>query len=217
MQTRFAGNAADYGTLPISPAAGELLAASRINTLHGMVVPNVEAWRAGDVVLSKAEGASSMLIAEYQGFLYPYSEAAEWTHVGLYDGDGIIWDANPQAHVQARHVADYLMSKTEIAIVRPQAVAFDSRQITEQVAVMSRSRYNLPPMALFLLERVFKGVGVQRPEDVPPEDVICSTLIERVYRHCGHEPFPHLKVVLPADYAASTKFLRVELGWCRTS
>jgi hypothetical protein len=216
MLTQFGGTRAEYGRLPPYSGDAGIVSRCRVNTLVGLVIPNVFDWRAGDVVLSSAHPPNMVdPISIYQSFLYPDVEQARWTHVGIYDGDGTIWDANPDTNVQARSVGDYILSKGAISIVRLRHAEIDPGRLQEEIFLLKGRRYDMRPLAAMLLMRVFAGVGKLRPREPDAEAVVCSTFLEHVFRHLGYDCFAKISVVVPADYAGSDAFQLVPLRWHR--
>ena len=204
----------------MADADGRLARQCSVWCRHGRVVPNVSNWRAGDVVLSRTSKLIDW-VAIYQGAILPGKDAAKWNHVGVYDGTGFIWDANPHVHVQERSVGDYLLGKDEIAIVRVKEFAISSTELIGLLGDVAQTSYDMTSYAGLLSWRLMAsalvyGNDLRQAVDNDAPAVICSTFLERVLRHAtAGQVFPDTPIVVPADYAVSTRFTHVPVAWHR--
>jgi hypothetical protein len=79
-------------------------------------VPNLSDWQAGDLVLVRSDGsATARTITAVQGSLRsgqpPFGDP-DWTHVGLYVGNGLMIEAVPQRGVRYCPLAEYARTRS---------------------------------------------------------------------------------------------------------
>lgn len=207
----FEGDRPSYDQLPAVDVSSRTIRLLSLWTIHGRVMPDIHAWRPGDIVLSSS--AAIHPIMAYQQLLYPGSPASGWTHVGMYDGTGFVWDANPRVHVQERSVGAYLIGKRAVALIRPRNFEITTEDLGPALVDWVRARYDLISLTDRLLARVAR-LGAKDP--VEEGSLVCSTFLDRVLLHAGgRHYFPALPVVVPADFASSDQFEPVPLAWHR--
>ena len=183
----------------------------------GGLSPNVSDWRCGDVIVSKPLSHTLNPVVAYQRMVA--TSAAEWSHVGIYNGRGYIWDANPSVNVQERAVGDFLVARRTVAVLRPNAAAISEEDLYGVLREFVGSRYDVMAHKEMLIRRVFEQ---WTPESFKIEEVsnllICTTFVERVLRHAFLiQPFKDVILPLPADFMTSKHFSSIPLQWKRRS
>ncbi|MDB5530253.1 MAG: hypothetical protein JWR51_3356 [Devosia sp.] len=219
MLSKFVGEADAYNGLSEHSLPAEILRLGRVNSPHGPLVANLGDWTAGDLVLSSEPSPNIFNpITTYQRFIYPGWDVHRWTHVGVYDGRGLIWDANPDANIQSRSVTDYLLKKPVVKLVRFRQMALSAAALDDALISLSKTTYDMPSLGLLLLARVLGMEDANTVVNSNTETAICSTFVERVYWRCGvNSIIPKIRMLVPADFAADPSFYTVPIQWCRPS
>lgn len=85
---------------------------------HPLLVPNLDEWQPGDIVLVKRSGASGMVIGPGQAMIGPAPvNTRDWSHCAIYAGEGFVIDAMPRGGVQVRPLLEYC-GKRATALLR---------------------------------------------------------------------------------------------------
>lgn len=103
----FKGSRKEFDRLPEAPVSVEQAPLYGMYTRHGPIVPNVQDWLPGDVIVSRRNRVGNKAITAYQQML-GLKEAAKWSHVSIYAGDGFLWDATPGHHIQGRTTGEFV-------------------------------------------------------------------------------------------------------------
>lgn len=200
-------SADQYSALEQCPLPPDRSRLAGIRSHAGPIAPNIREWAAGDIVISRPLKRPSGVDA-LQRLMRP-SKDASWTHVGVYDGDGFIWDANPKIDVQERSVGDYMLTKSSVRVVRskniPRGIT-DLRHVLNQLASLS---YDVPAAIRTMLKPDGRGEEAEG-------GIVCSTFVERVYRHAFRcQLFRTVALPLPVDFLDHPDFAVVPTRWLR--
>jgi hypothetical protein len=212
----FTGGTSAFVALPQAiphPSA----AYSSLRVGAGRIVPNVDQWRPGDVVVFRAAMISKSLpIVAYQKLVFGSDDAAWWPHVGIYDGQGVVWDAVPKYNVRHRTVAQVLQQERRtLSLRRYPASPIDPQRLAAFLAMQGQNYSATSPVIRRLLlaraglARTPKVLGINE------QDIICSQLVDRALSFAiqGYRT-PYI-VPLPGDYMHATEFADVATYWCR--
>jgi hypothetical protein len=213
----FAGNSADYVALPIA-ASLPLTPYCCLHTPFGQIVPNVHDWRTGDVVVVRApRGLAGAPIVAYQSLIFGMQEPCMWTHVGIYDGNGHVWDAVPTHNVRHRSIAQVAQEGRTISVRRLAGLHIDSHRLTAFLSFQLHQRFSVTavPVRRLLIHRALRATGLPPLSLLTDEIVFCSILVLRALQYATNGlPFSEI-IPLPADFMAKPQFHEVSAHWCQ--
>lgn len=171
-------------------------------------LPNLDEWRAGDVVLFQRT-AKSMgdAVARLQR-LARLGADSDWTHVGIYDGFGRVWDAMPGSNVRTRSMQDVFADENWVRIRRVLDLPASKERVLRELTSLGTAIYD--PWAfrarylarLARIDKIAAWDALWLPlgaEDY--EYVVCSTFVSMALRRFERvaavdgSPLP-----LPADF-----------------
>ena len=179
-----------------------------------------EDWCVGDVVLFRGDedgkpgNAARAIIEGFQkgaGATHP-----EWVHVGLYDGNGCVYDAQPQKNVGRHYVADLIERPGFIHVRRLRNLVTSTQKVRAAIKEQGNAKYRMwaPEHIAGLAQRLARrSLSDERLES--PDFVICSVFVDKVLSlAAGSQIFRKLPIVMPCDFADSVDFECVETKWC---
>jgi hypothetical protein len=216
----FVGNAVDWAALPVHPLH-RLAPHCTFQSPHGRILPNIDDWRPGDILAYRSSSAlpapAEAAIIAYQTAVFGFVEPRLWTHVAIYDGNGLIWDAMPNVGVRQNTVAHALRTAGDTVSLRrwvnaPPISAHALATFLMQQLHLVYSLSTRQTMAL-LAQRLAGSSASKVP--ITERDVFCSSLVTRVFNAVvpGFS-FPH-RIALPGDFLHLADYDEVDLYWCR--
>lgn len=176
--------------------------------------PNLEDWRPADVVLFSSEAkiagsAQTALVRALQSREVGDPRHARWTHIGIYDGAGSIWDANPWANVARRPLKQVIARPRLLYVRRLRGLAVTRRALFDAVRAHSSAKYDFFPI---LAERI--APDAEQSED--HSRAACSVFVNRVLVQLARRRlFTDLTYPTPASFAVSSLFEDVPAQWRR--
>jgi hypothetical protein len=214
----FAGGAAEYSALPaVLPLS--IVPYCCLQTPFGQIVPNVHDWRTGDIVAMRSpSGLTSAPIVGYQTIVFGLSEARHWTHVGIYDGNGHVWDAVPRHNVRHRSVAQLAQEGRTISIRRLVAgPTIDSGRLSAYLSFQLNQRFAISTTHVMrlLIQRALRTSGIAPLAPISADIVFCSLLCLRALQYATNGLTFSEIIPLPGDFMAKREFQEVDAYWCR--
>lgn len=192
------------------------------------LVPNISDWRAGDVILVRAGSRlRPSPVAIYQSLVagLPKGSAA-FTHVGVYDGDGHVWEANPAYNIRMSTVASVLGKRARFRVSRLKDTRIDPARLAEICRHLRDTRrypsyadFIRPQIALKLGSRLLKRGAIAGPDPAAASDsLVCSSFVFHALNIAGSRPVQiNQPFIVPADFASPAVFHPVPVSWCRTN
>lgn len=181
---------------------------------------NLEDLLAGDVLVRRRgnKNQAAGAVQAYQARLLG-PQVAHWTHVGLHDGDGYLWDAMPGANVQRRTLAEFINEASHIAVSRYRHARIRPRALADALAIFSTARYDLVSQAPVLASQLARKTGEPvKPVQKVERHVICSTLVVNALRYALSDD-EHANVMadvpraVPAHFRCHDDFRSVDIHW----
>lgn len=188
-----------------------------VHTPKGRLAPNVEDWRAGDVLLfSPVSGKRPHPVTALQSWIFR-PELARWSHVGMLDGEDLVWDAHPDGHVRRRVLAEALKDDVLIGVRRFRHAMPELDRLADSLLEFSNDTYsafNIRTAGALAARLRGKAAtaGARREDD---KLVVCSSFVQKVLQRTLRMGVltRHL-IALPADFADDAAFAWVEARWC---
>jgi hypothetical protein len=197
---------------------GPVSTAVSVNCSGVFISLNFTDLKAGDIILyrEQAEDRFDPIVA-YQLFLHE-SLAARWRHVGILDGQMLVWDAMPKLNVRCRPLRDWITEPGCLSFFRPKCPV-DPMRLGTSLLMFSNYQWRIFRLDTGgqLVWRLLRRVGAETGGFVPPDNsVVCSTFVSSVLRRATQQPFfrSHI-VVTPADFADDEMFEPVAVAWRR--
>lgn len=194
----FVGNRSAYDSL--SPADPTVSPSQKIPTKCGVVCFDIALWRPGDIVLlAKSKSMTSGFITFAQA-IYSDTKGANFTHAGIYAGDGEIWDLTRDGGVKRKNVPMFVSGRG-ISVRRP--LDTDMQPIT--TSAINSAVNKLIAHQYFNILTPFKK-----------EQYVCSSFVRQVLwlatglQFLADEPF-----VMPSHFQMSQQFGQVGLRYLR--
>lgn len=213
----FSGSAIDYAALPIV-SQFPALSYCCLQSPFGQIVPNVQEWQTGDIVVMRTpKGLAGLPVVAYQSLVFGMQEPRLWTHVGIYDGNGHVWDAVPAHNVRHRSIAQVAQEGRTISVRRVVGLSIDSQRLTAFLSQQLHQHYSLSavPVRRLLKNRAMQVRGFPPLVLLPEEIVFCSILVLRALRYAANGlPFSEI-IPLPGDFMAKPQFQEVDAHWCQ--
>jgi hypothetical protein len=212
----------DEAKFPLSQleevTGAHLSATVSVNCSGIFISLNFTDLKAGDVVLyrEQAEDRFDPIVA-YQLLLHD-SQAARWRHIGILDGQMLVWDAMPKLNVRCRPLRDWIAEPGCLSVFRPNCPV-DPVRLATSLLMFSNHEYRFFKLDTGgqLVWRLLRRASAEPGSFVPPENsVVCSTFVYSVLRRATGQPFFRpLIVVTPADFADDQMFEPVAIAWRR--
>lgn len=170
----------------------------------------------GDVFLTKnavRPSKGSHYIAAYQA-LFHQPHQSQWTHVSIYEGDGIIWDAMPNQHIRKITVTQLMRECSHLEVFRLVVPQISANRLQDGLIKFSEDSYHFDvDLRARLLDRVRYFVDNDYRGVLPSEKVVvCSTWVQKVLRYASQTGvLADVYVPIPSDFAAHGDFAPVQL------
>lgn len=146
------------------------------------IVPNIDDWREGDIVLVAGAGLTGILINGGQRVFAPgTATGAIWSHAGIYIGNGQIVEAAAGSGIKVGRVEGYCI-KRALAVVRLQPAAglpANFGALAAQFA-MQRIGNKYAWQDLVALLKVWQTPAPQAPSSAG-NSAYCSALVVQCY------------------------------------
>ncbi|OCJ02980.1 hypothetical protein A6U86_31755 [Rhizobium sp. AC27/96] len=167
----------------------------------GSVVP-------GSIILTRNNISA---VPKFQTLVTRASEARRWSHVAIMGNGGQVWDIMPNKHVRTQTFDQFLKDVDSFAIRRLR-LPVDSDVLEGSLHKFSKAKYSvMGAVELATLRK--KGVPV---ENLPPEELVCSTFVNRVLFDALDTEVIEMNVpiIWPSHFAESSLFEDVDLSDC---
>ncbi len=175
-------------------------------------LPNLDDWLPGDVFLFKSvTKARANSVSQLQA-MARLGAHSEWTHVGIYDGYGRVWDAMPGSNIRNRSIQDVFTEEGGIRLRRPPAMAASRAQLLTELTQLGTAIYDPWAFQARYLARLTRlgrvaaweaAMWAFAPEEY--ERVICSTFVSLALRRFRRiEALDRTPLPLPADFLDPT-------------
>lgn len=168
---------------------------------------NLHEWQAGDVFIFQRTDKSILdAVAKLQR-LARFRDESDWTHVGIYDGFGRVWDAMPGSNIRTRSMQDVFSAESWIRVRRVPELRASKEQIFRELTSLGTAIYD--PWAfraryiarLARIEQLAAWDALWLTTGADCEPVVCSTFVSMALRRftrvaaIDRTPLP-----LPADF-----------------
>jgi hypothetical protein len=175
-----------------------------------LLVPNVDEWQPGDIVLVMRSGASGMVLGPGQVLIGPApANTRDWSHCAIYAGEGFVVDAMPRGGVQVRSLFEYC-EKRATALLRLEINGAwlneaQGREIVRKARTLVDTPYafgNLIRLALARLAQMLRGKPTGGTSAPPKASrLFCSSLVVVAYNaiNIQLEQDPDVAPCLPAN------------------
>lgn len=215
LSSQYAAFSEEPGDIPFDPQNYLYLGLQRRCRL------NLEDLCAGDVFLRGNSGWSlaARFVRVYQRRLLGPAVAG-WTHVGVYDGSELIWDAMPGRNVQACTLSHFCNVGTHIAVVRYRHQALAETALKASIAKFADADYALASHAPVLAQQLIVATGQRMNVSQRNErKAICSTFVANVLKDAlgtlGAGVMSDIRRAVPAHFRVHDDFRQVEINWFR--
>jgi hypothetical protein len=188
-----------------------------------LIVPNLDAWQPGDIVLVNRRGLSGAAIGPGQVLLGPTGSAARrWSHCAIYVGDGLVVDAVPRGGVGIRSLEGYCARRATALLRLEIDGAFLSREQGLKVAARARElagkRYAYGALVGLAFKRLLTVLRLPVPrsnDDPEVKRLFCSSLVVVAYNaiNVPIEQDPNVAPCLPANLPLHSNLWSQDLRW----